>query len=134
VAYARDMSTTVDGRPSQGAIVRRLGLVAAYGTGVAVMAFAVQTADEGQWAPTHKVEMAHWLETGLWIDPGLMLLGATALMFVALLHAAWRGGGVLRIALTISIPFLILVAAFILYVFEVVLGWHYVNWTSWAPQ
>ncbi len=57
------MATIADGMPGERKIIRRIGLVAAYTTGIAVMAFAVQTADEGQWAPARKVEMAHWLET-----------------------------------------------------------------------
>ncbi len=62
-----------------------------------------------------------------------MLVGAVTLMLVATLHAAWQGRGALRSALVLSIPFVILLAAFTLYVFEVVLSWHYVNLTSWAP-
>jgi hypothetical protein len=68
------------------------------------------------------------------VDPALLLLGALTLMLVVTLHAAWGGRGDLRAAIMLSIPFVILLTAFTLYVFEDVLGWHYVNLTSWAPQ
>jgi len=55
--------------------------------GVAVMAFAVQTADEAQSPVRHKVEIAHWLETGLWVNPHALLFGALIFLAGAVLYA-----------------------------------------------
>ena len=61
--------------------------------GVAVMAFAIQTADEVQSPVPHKVQIAHWLETGLWVNPYLLLVGATILLAGAILYATSRPRG-----------------------------------------
>lgn len=53
--------------------------------GVAILAFATQTADEVQSPVAHKVQIAHWLETGLWVNPYLFLIGAVTLLVGAVL-------------------------------------------------
>ena len=54
--------------------------IAVIGAGLGLMAFATQTANEVQDPVAHKVELAHWLETGLWVQPWLLFGGAALLL------------------------------------------------------
>lgn len=53
--------------------------------GVALMTFAIQRADEVRSPIPHKVQIAHWLETSLWVNPYLLLIGAAILLVGAVL-------------------------------------------------
>jgi hypothetical protein len=59
---------------------RTLGLVVGL-IGIGLMWFATQTADEGQ-VVLGKIEVAHWLETGLWVN-GILMLGGLSIVFTA---------------------------------------------------
>ena len=60
----------------------RVAGVVGMSVGLAVMWFGIQTADEVQSSPTGKFEVAHFIETGWWVNPHLLLIGA-AILFVA---------------------------------------------------
>jgi formate-dependent nitrite reductase membrane component NrfD len=53
--------------------------------GLALMAFATQTTNESVSKSAHKAEVAHWLETTLWIEPRFMAMGAATVLTVAVL-------------------------------------------------
>ena len=72
---------------------RTLGLVVGL-IGIGLMWFATQTADEGD-VVLGKIEVAHWLETGLWVNEILMLVGlsialtASVLMVLITRRTVW---------------------------------------------
>jgi hypothetical protein len=78
--------------------------------GVAMMAFATQTADEVQSPVAHKVQIAHWLETGLWVNPYLFLIGAVILLIGGLLDPMVGSRRMIRYA-AIAVSSLIVMAA-----------------------
>ena len=73
--------------------VRRIAVAVAL-FGIVLMRYAIQTADEGVGPIAHKKEIAHWLETSLWVDPRSMALGAIIVLIVAVLWLfICRGSG-----------------------------------------
>jgi hypothetical protein len=110
---------------------RRVG-----GVGIAValglMAFATQTADEVQDPVPHKISIAHWLETSLWIQPWFMLAGATLLLGATLVWwTGWRRR--LLPSLVVLVMPLVTLAVSVWIVLAAVNDWH-VNLTASAPQ
>jgi hypothetical protein len=111
---------------------RRVG-----GVGIAValglMAFATQTADEVQDPVPHKISIAHWLETSLWIQPWFMLAGATLLLGATLVWwTGWRRRRLLPSLVVLVMP-LVTLAVSVWIVLAAVNDWH-VNLTASAPQ
>jgi hypothetical protein len=101
--------------------------------GVAIMAFAIQTADEVQSPVPHKVQIAHWLETGLWVNPYLLLIGAAILLTGAVLYAmVGRRRRMMPYAMIVVSSFIAMGAIAIFVVWEV-MGLA-VNLTESAPQ
>ena len=99
--------------------------------GIGVMWFATQTADESQGIITQKIEVAHWLETGVWVNAVVLLVGlsivftASVLMVVITRRTVW--------------DFLIAMAFVAIAGFGLVLVWataqgHHVNLTRSWPQ
>lgn len=101
--------------------------------GVALMAFAIQTADEVRSPIPHKVQIAHWLETGLWVNPYLLLIGAVILLVGAALSArVSRRGRFLFYAMIVMSSFIVMGAIATLVVWEL-MGLR-VNLMESAPQ
>ena len=75
--------------------VRRAVGLASILAGLGLMAFSVQDADEGL-GIAHKVEIAHWLETSLWVNANLLLVGGVLFLIGAVLYLrpqqGWRLG------------------------------------------
>ncbi len=108
---------------------RILGLLVGL-IGIGVMWFATQVADEGD-VVVGKIEVAHWLETGMWVDAILMLVGlsivftASVLMVLITRRTVW--------------DFLIATSLVLITGIGCVLVWataqgHYVNLTRSWPQ
>jgi hypothetical protein len=53
--------------------------------GIVLMRYAIRTADEGVGPIAQKKQIAHWLETSLWVDPRYMAVGAVIALAVAVL-------------------------------------------------
>lgn len=101
--------------------------------GIAIMAFATQTADELQSPVPHKVQIAHWLETGLWVNPYLLLIGAVILSVGAVLSArVSRRGRFMPYVVIVMSSFIVMGAIATLVVWEL-MGLR-VNLTESAPQ
>ena len=72
---------------------RALGLLVGL-IGIGVMWFATQVADEGD-VVVGKIEVAHWLETSVWVDAILILVGlsivftASVLMVLITRRTVW---------------------------------------------
>jgi len=108
---------------------RTLGLLVGL-IGIGVMWFATQVADEGD-VVVGKIEVAHWLETAVWVDAILMLVGlsivftASVLMVLITRRTVW--------------DFLIATSLVLITGIGCVLVWataqgHYVNLTRSWPQ
>ena len=85
-------------------------------SGVGIMAVATQTADEVQDPVAHKVQIAHWLETGLWVNPYLLLAGAVTLLVGAVLYATIGSSPRMRRYTAIAMSSLIVIAAIAIFV------------------
>lgn len=101
--------------------------------GVALMAFAIQTADEVRSPIPHKVQIAHWLETSLWVNPYLLLIGAAILLVGAVLFVTLGPRRrMIPYAMIVVSSLVVMGAIAIFVVWEVMdLG---VNLTESAPQ
>jgi hypothetical protein len=94
------------------------------------MWFATQTADEGI-VVAGKIEVAHWLETGLWVNAILMLAGlsivfaASVLMVLITRRTIWD--------FVITTGFVLIAGVGCVLVWATAQG-HYVNLTSSWPQ
>jgi hypothetical protein len=95
--------------------------------GVATMIFANQTTGEG-YAPPHKVELAHWLETDVWVNPYLLIAGALIAMGGVLLCVRYRSIRHPAVAVS-ALPLAASVAILVLWKTGV-----HVNVTSWVGQ
>jgi hypothetical protein len=114
--------------------VRRRIAIAVMAAGFGLMAFATQTADEVQDPVPHKVELAHWLETGLWVQPWLLFAGAVVLLagvVVAVLARERRT--VLVGAAALVLPLLAVVASGWILLASL-LDWRLPNLTGSFPQ
>lgn len=101
--------------------------------GVAIMALATQTADEVRSPVPHKVQIAHWLETGLWVNPYLLLIGAAILLVGAVLYATVSSRGRMMPYAMIVVSSFIVMGAIAIFVVWEVMGLS-VNLTESAPQ
>lgn len=108
-----------------------LGVIA-----MAEIAFATQTADEVQSPVANKVEITHWLETGLWVNPGLFLVGALTLFLAAVLYLRTPQRPTVAYVVYLVIPTMVVLIA--LYIF---VGWGFFvspqpvfDISGWAPQ
>jgi hypothetical protein len=63
----------------------RLMAVPAALLGIGTMWYAMQTTGEDVFAPPHKLHVAHWLETILWVDPRFMFTGGAIVFTVGAL-------------------------------------------------
>lgn len=101
--------------------------------GVALMAFAIQTADEVRSPIPHKVQIAHWLEPSLWVNPYLLLIGAAILLVGAVLFVTLGPRRrMIPYAMIVVSSLVVMGAIAIFVVWEVMdLG---VNLTESAPQ
>jgi hypothetical protein len=96
--------------------------------GIGTTMVATQTADEVQSPVPHKVELAHWLETGLWVNPYLLVLGTTLLFVGVVLTFKRRATRYPLIALS---GVVLVTSLWILIVSHAGNG---MNLTRWAPQ
>jgi len=96
--------------------------------GIGTMMFATQAADEVQSPVPHKIELAHWLETGLWVNPYLLVLGASVLLVGVVLTCRRR---------TTRYPLIALSAVVLLTSLWILIVWESGNGTKltrWTPQ
>jgi hypothetical protein len=101
---------------------------------VGLMAFSIQDADEGQGVIPHTVEIAHWLETALWVNANLLLVGAVLVLAGAVVCLSPRHDWTLgEYILRLAIPVVVVIAALCIFIVWEVLGAD-VNLTSGWPQ
>jgi hypothetical protein len=100
-------------------MTRRIAALALGIVSVGVIAFACQTTGEApQPPPAGKIEVAHWLETDLWVEPVVFLLGAAVLFAAVALAVRSYEPSTSAYLVWLAGPALVLTAAIVLFI-----GW-----------